>query len=402
MPPLSVSAALSALHAEGQRDDPYPIYAALHASGTGAGLTDRDPMYHAVGYGYEVVEKALRNPALRVSDAGQLDRTHLGWKRHPVWRTLMGSMMFANPPEHTRMRKLIAQVFTPRRIAALEPAVHRLTSSMLDRLAAQSGPVDFLADFAFPLPNEVMCELLGVPQSDRGWFRPQVDAIGTILDLGGGTKENVAVADAAAVALREYFAELAARRRAAPEDDLISSLVQAGLAEDELLGNIIVLFNAGFVTTTHLLGNGLALLLQHPDVLAAVRADPALVPGLVEEVLRYEAPVQVITRWAAEPTKLGELEIPHRKRVLLLLGAGNRDPRRFTDPDVFDVGRANNSPLSFGAGIHYCIGAALSRMEGRLAFPMLLSRFPGLTLAEAPTRSGELTLRGYAKLPITL
>lgn len=399
---MDLVAALAALRSGAHRDDPYPIYAALHALGEAGRPTGAGEIYTAVAYGYDVVERALRDPALRVSDSHHLDRVWPTWRESPTWHTLTGSMMFANPPAHTRLRHIVGQAFTPRRMAALEPAIRRLIAELLDRLETRGGPVDFLTEFAFPLPSDVIGELLGVPEADRAWFRPKVEAIGAILDLGAAPAGGVALADAAATALRDYFTDLAARRRAHPRDDLVSVLVRdAALTDDELLGNLVVLFNAGFVTTTHLLGNGLALLLERPGAVAAIRADPAAAPAYIEEILRFESPVQLVTRWAAEPTVVGGVPVPPGGRVLVLLGAANRDPRRFPDPDRFAPTRPDNRPLSFGAGIHYCVGAALSRLEARIAFPLLFTRFPGLAIAERPTRSGQLTLRGFTKLPIT-
>jgi cytochrome P450 len=403
---VDINTVLAALRGGDAREDPYPLYAALHEGGTSAVPDAPGEIYSLVVYGYHEVEQALRNPALSVTDAHLLDAGGPGWREHATWLTLMGSMMFANAPEHTRMRRLIAQVFTPRRVAALEPAIVALIDGLMDRLdtlGAGGVPVDFLAEFAFPLPSDVIGEMLGVPEQDRAWFRPQVEAIGAVLDLGGTSAQTLATADAAATALREYFVELAAQRRRSPRDDLVSSLVQAGgLTEDELLGNLIVLFNAGFVTTTHLLGNGLWLLLTHPPAVDALRADPGRAASYVEEMLRYEAPVQVITRWAAADTEVAGVPIPRGGRILLLLGAANRDPRRFRDPDAFDPARPDAAPISFGAGIHYCIGAALSRLEGRIAFPRLLERFPTMALAEQPVHSGQLTLRGFGKLALIL
>lgn len=408
---MDIDTVLAALRSGTAREDPYPLYAALHSRGTSGVPEAPGEIYSLVVYGYHEVEQALRNPALSVTDAHQLDSAGPEWRRHATWSTLMGSMMFANAPEHTRMRRLIAQVFTPRRVAALEPAITALVDGLVDRLdALGSGgvPVDFMAEFAFPLPSDVIGEMLGVPERDRAWFRPQVEAIGAVLDLGGTTAQSLAAADAAATALREYFVELAAERRRSPREDLVSSLVQAGgLSEDELLGNLVVLFNAGFVTTTHLLGNGLVLLLTNAPMVAALRADPDRAPSYVEEMLRYEAPVQIITRWASVDTEVAGVPIPRGARVLLLLGAANRDPRRFRDPDVFDparpeTGGGQSAPISFGAGVHYCIGAALSRLEGRIAFPRLLDRFPAMALAERPVHTGQLTLRGFGKLPLLL
>lgn len=403
---MHINTVLAALRGPEGRDNPYPYYTSLHRTGIASVPTGETEIYSVVAHGYEAAEQALRDPNLYYTDAVQLDSFGPGWRQFPVWTTLTQSMMFNNPPTHTRLRRQIAQVFTPRRIAALEPAIVDLIGRLLDRMAelgAGGDPVDFMAEFAFPLPSDVIGAMLGVPEADRPWFRPLVEAIGAVLDLGGTTMARMEAANDAALKLREYFLDLAARRRVEPADDLVSSLVEAGgLTDDELVGNLVVLFNAGFATTTHMFGNGLLILLDRPELTDALRDDPSLAPGYVNEILRYDAPVQLTTRWAVRETEVAGFPVPEKGRVLILLGAGNRDPRRFPDPDSFDPSRPDNVPLSFGGGIHYCIGAALSRLEGHLAFPMLLRRFPKLALAGAPVRGDQLTLRGHTAVPVSV
>ncbi|HET6212972.1 MAG TPA: cytochrome P450, partial [Micromonosporaceae bacterium] len=237
---------------------------------------------------------------------------------------------------------------------------------------------------------------------------PRVLAIGAMLELGPAVWKHLPAADLAADELSEYFGRLAAQRRAHPRDDLVSALVQAQaanpdqLTDAELVANLITLFNAGFVTTTHLLGNGLALVLQRPQARTALVADPELAPGYVEEILRYEPPVHFGVRLALADTEVLGVPVTAGSTVLVLLGAANRDPARFPDPNVFLPTRPDNQPLSFGGGLHYCLGAALSRVEGRLALPMLLDRFPGLALAGEPGERNQLVLRGYDHLSVTV
>jgi cytochrome P450 len=393
----------SLLSAEGRRD-PYPRYAELHRWG------QVYPVAPATGYdvvvsGYEAAVRVLRDPAFRMLDAEYLDRGGTRWREHPALKTLQDSIFFTNGPDHARVRRLFSQAFTARRMAALEPAIVRLTDQLLDRLAdlgAGGAPVDFLAQFALPLPSDVIGELLGVPEEDRAWFPPRVRTFGAILEIGRRPFREITAADAAAVELTEYFAGLLARRRAQPREDLVSALVryQADQVSDtELLANLITLFNAGFVTTTHLLGNGLALLLERPDARAALRTDPT---PLVEEMLRYEPPVHFGVRWASTDTDILGVPVAKGSTVLVLMGAANRDPRRFPDPDVFDPARPDNQHLAFSAGPHYCLGAALSRLEGQLALPRLLDRFPDLALAGPPGERNQLMLRGFASLPVRL
>jgi len=290
-------------------------------------------------------------------------------------------------------------------VAAMRSAIEARATTLVDALVERSGPagdaVDFMDGFAYPLPVQIICALLGVPASDEVWFRERAGALTVVIEQ---TYDGTAgeAADAAAEDLTGYFTDLVAERRRDPRDDLTTALVTAhDSGDDELLANLILLLVAGFETTTNLLGNGLLALLERPELAAALRADPSLAPAYVEEMLRYDSPVQVTSRWNREAVTMGGHDVPVGSEVLLLLGAGNRDPERFAAPAEFDPGRTGNQPLSFGAGAHYCLGAALARLEGQVAFPVLLGRLPGLALAGRPQRRDRLTLRGYASLPVT-
>jgi cytochrome P450 len=401
------------LSKEGRRD-PYPCYAELHRNGPVCRLDGKQDRFDIVVHGFDAVNKVLRDPTFRVTDSDYLDggsmRTEraVPWRHHLALRTLTSSIFFTDGPDHHRVRRLFSQEFTARRVAALEPAVVRMIDELLDRIAelgAGGEPVDFMAEFALPLPSNVIGELLGVPEADRPWFPPRVRSFGAILDLGAGMWRYLQGADSAAEELTGYFADLVARRRAEPRDDLVSALVHAqvdcaALGDAELLANLITMFNAGFVTTTHLIGNGLTLLLDRPDLLATLLAEPERTPAYVEEILRYEPPVHFNIRWVSEDTELMGVPVPAGSRVLVLLAAANRDPNRFADPDVFDPTRKDSQGLAFGGGLHYCLGAALSRLEGQLALPMVLRRFPDIALAEPPGVRDKLMLRGYDRLPV--
>lgn len=400
---MDADAILAALFTEQGRTDPYPYYTALHELGRISSVTPAAASYVAVVNGYDQVDQVLRDPAF-LKQPGRAD-----WEEHPVLAVLQRSMMFSNPPEHAHRRKVFQQVFTPRRVAELEPKIHQIVAKLLDRMAelGQGGaPVDFISEFAYPLPTQVVGELLGIPLDDLGWFRERVERIDAYLDLAGKTPEILAAADAAATELSEYYAGLIAKRRADPRDDLVSALVQAmdagdePLTDPELVSNLVVLFNASFVTTINLLGNGLPPLLARPDLVAALPGDPALASACVEEVLRYDSSVQFLARAASVDTVVGDLSIVAGSNVLLLLGAANRDPRRYPDPDLFDPSRPDIKPVSFGAGAHYCLGAALSRAEGRIAFQGLFERFPSLSLATEPVRSEQFLLRGFSEIPV--
>ena len=385
-----------ALLAPDGRRDPYPLYARLHRLGA-AGPLDPALGYDVVVAGYAAADRVLRDTTFRMLDAEHLDRGGTRWRSHPSLKTLQDSIFFTNGPDHARVRRLFGQAFTARRMSALQPAIVRPTDRLLDRLAAAGSPADFLTEFALPLPSDVIGELLGVPDEDRPWFPPRVRTFGAILEIGRRSMREVLAADKAAVELTEYFAGLLARRRAEPRDDLVSVLAGMGdqLTDTELLANLITLFNAGFVTTTHLLGNGLVLLLAD----RSRGADPG---GFVEEVLRFEPPVHFGVRYAAADAEIDGVPVAKGSTVLVLMGAANRDPARFPDPDTFDPTRPDNQHLAFSAGPHYCLGAALSRLECQLAFPRLLSRFPDLAIAGEPGVRNQLMLRGYASLPVTV
>ncbi|MDI1463962.1 cytochrome P450 [Catellatospora sp. KI3] len=391
------------------RANPYPFYAHLHTLGGLALVGGADERYDVVVHGYDAVQQVLRSPDFLTVDARHLDRSMPQWREHPSLTTLRASMFFTNAPDHTRIRRQFGHAFTARRLHGLGPAITRMTDDLIDRMLARGAggaPVDFMAEFAFPLPSNVVGELLGVPEEDRSWFRQRVLDFGAILELGGRTEENLRLADTAAGELMAYFADLVAKRRVEPQDDLVSAMVAAEgaelLNETELLANLITVFNAGFVTTTHLFGNGLVLLQQRPELLAQLRDDPGLAAGYVEEILRFEPPVHFVVRWAAREAEIEGVRIPADAMMLVLLGAANRDPVRYPDPDVFDPTRVDSQPASFGAGAHFCLGAALSRIEGQLVFPHLLRRLPGLALAAPPGDRRALMLLGYDTLPVTL
>ncbi len=388
------------------RRDPYPIYRRLHELGPAAALPDSS-RYAAVVHGYDAVGQALRDHNLRVLDAEYLDRTSSRWREHPAVRTLQSSLFHAGGENLARVRRLFGQAFAPARVAALEPVVDRITRGLLDRLAAlgaHGAPVDFMAEFALRLPRDVIGELFGVPESDRDWFPSRVEAFDAMIEVGRRPFREVRAADAAAEELTAYFADLLAARRACPRDDLVSALAGAdtGLTEEELLASLVIVFNGGFRTTSNLLGNGLRILLDHPELLAALRDDPALAPSYVEEILRLEPALHFATRYAVATTDIAGVSIPEGRPVLILTGAANRDPRRFPDPDRFDPARVGLHHYSFSAGPHFCIGAALGRAEGRLALPRLLSRFPAVALAAAPGPRRHLMLRGYDRLDVRL
>jgi len=403
---VDVADAVGLLMTPEGRDDPYPTYDALRAHGPLVRV--QDGFY--VASGHAVIDEMLRDPRMRVTDGEFLGRIAPDLDPGLAVRSIGRSMLQTNAPDHTRMRRLAAGAFTARRVAALRDTVAAQATTLanyLGHLARSEPSVDFVAEFSYPLPVRVICSLLGVPAGDQAWFRERAGALTAVLEpvLAAGELHD---ADRAVAELESYFTDLVAQRRREPLDDLTTALVQAHdgngatLAADELLANLVLLLVAGFETTTNLLGNGLVVLLRHPDLAARLREDPALAERYVEELLRFDSPVQLTTRWSREDASYAGVAVPAYSEVLVLLGAGNRDPVRFAKADRFDPAREPNHPLSFGAGAHYCLGAALARLEAQVAFPLLLSRFPTMALAGEPVRRDRLTLRGYASLPLTV
>jgi cytochrome P450 len=386
------------------RADPYPLYAELHEMGEAVALGPSD----VIVVGYDAISSVLRDPGFRVSDEATFDASFPDWRANPVFVQGMDWILNLNAPRHSRIRSLIAHAFTARRISGLEPAIAKIADELIDAMAdsgADGSVVEFMHDFAFLLPVTVICELIGIPEADRERFRPIAWDIAGVFEITDA--ETLPVINAAAVDLLAYFTELATRRRADPRDDLLTDLLAVSdeadgrLTDAELLHNLTLLLVAGFETTTNLLGNGLHLVLEDPRAAAAV-TDESVSPGaFVEEVLRFDSPVQLTSRIGYE-TELGGVPIADQTGVVTLLGAGNRDPRRFADPGRFDPMRKEGGPLSFGGGPHFCIGAALARLEGTVAFPRLFDRFPAIAAAGDPVRRDRLVLRGFETLPITI
>ena len=384
------------------RADPYPRYAALRAAA---------PVHHsALGFWvlsrYEDCQQLLRHPGVGkdFSGAGSaVGLTPAQQAQQDRFRNDRSNMLTTDPPDHTRLRGLVTRAFTPRTVEALRPRIAGLVDDLLDDVGA--GEVDVMDALAFPLPVTVIGEMLGVPVDDRPRLRPLVRAVTAVLELAL-TPAALAEATAADRELAEYFAGLVAERRARPRDDLLSKLIEAEdkgdqLREHELISTAILLFAAGFETTTHLIGNGLLALLGRPDQLDRVRADRSLVRPAVEELLRFDSPVQLALRTAYEDLSIAGHRIEEGSLVVALLGAANRDPDHYRDPERLDVGRDEGPPMSFGGGIHFCLGAALARLEGQIVLDRLLDRFATLELVgEPPAYRDSLTLRGLVDLHV--
>lgn len=397
--------AIGALVSPEGRRDPYPLYEVLRAHGN---LLRIKPGL-MVTVGYADCDRALRETRLRVQDADSYDSIYPDWRGHSSLRGYTDSMLYRNPPDHTRMRRLVSGGFTPRRVRELRPAIERMTDRLLDGMAelgADGAPVDFIAEFASRLPIAVISALLGVPEDDHAWFRSV--AADLTLALEGITASGLDPADRAMDELSAYFTELIERRRRSPIDDMVSALARVSggdgdrLTHAELVGNMMLMLTAGFETTSFLLGHALLLAFEHPAHAERLRTEPDFAVGYVEEVLRYESPVQATSRWAATDVELAGTTVPAGTKVVIMLGAGNRDPLRFPDPARFDPDRTDVQPLSFGAGPHFCLGSPLSRMEAQIALPRLLRRFPALTAAGPPVRRDTWVGRGLDRFPVTV
>ncbi|HLX48746.1 MAG TPA: cytochrome P450 [Streptosporangiaceae bacterium] len=387
--------------------NPYPVFARLRELGR---VHATDGVLFATRY--EDCATVTRETALfRAQSPQWCDYATPGWRERPSKVATFETMLFQDPPDHTRLRRLVSAAFTPRQAERMRGDVARLTDRALDALAdAGSGgsPVDLHASLAATLPIAVIASLVGVPPSDWAGLQAHMTALLQVVEFAV-TKQQLAGADRAALELRDYFATLVASRRAQPRDDLASTLVSvrdaaspgAGFTEDELLQTLTFLFMAGVDTMTNLLANGAAAFIAHPDQADLLRAGPGLTSRAVDEVLRFDPPVQIVGRVAAEQTVVGGATVPANGLVIALLGSANRDPARFQRPDTFDITRTGTTVLSFGGGIHYCLGAPLARVEAGTFLTALLTRFPRLQLAGTPIRQG-VVFRGFSKLPVTL
>ncbi len=320
----------------------------------------------------------------------------------------MGSMIMMDPPMHDRMRKLVNRAFTPRRIAEWEPVVQRVIGGLLDGLAG-AGTFDAVVDFAGPFPVEVICTIMGVPEGDRQQIRHWTDSM---LELEVGNPFPTAAGIEAAIELSTYMLALVADKRRAPSDDMIGHLIEAEVEREdgtverlddmEVAGFIALLTAAGAETVTKLVGNGVLTFAEHPDELARLQADPSLAPSAVEEVLRWRAPSQYQGRYALRDREWHGVTIPAGSPLLIVTGAANRDPLAYDDPDRFDISRQGPLGISFGHGIHYCIGAHLARLEGQTAFTELYGRWPHLSADPDAVRWVHMSnVAGPSSVPVT-
>jgi cytochrome P450 len=390
---------------EGQAD-PYPYYRQMQEEAR----VSRTSFGPYVVNGYDESQAVLRDPRLGRGVGIEDNSIGLfgdgGGRRSEFFDVGQHNMLMADPPDHTRLRRLVSRAFTPRQVERLRQPMHALVDRLLDDLARR-GDVEFMAEFALPLPMNVIGELVGVPEGDRAGLQPKVRAAARGIEPVL-TEEEVEEAFVAIGELGLYFEALLAERRRSPRDDMMSDLAAAGenddrLTDEEILSTAILLFSAGFETTTNLLGNGLLALLHHPGQMDEWRHHPDIAPTAVDELLRFDSPVQFNMRTALEPADLVGEPLVRGDRIVVLQGAANRDPAHFERPEELDLRRTPNAPLSFGWGIHHCIGAALARMEGEIAFNALLARFDRIELRDGePTWRPGFTLRGLQEMPLRL
>ena len=395
-----VETLLAELVSRAGRDNPYPVYAALRRAAPLAPMADGSLLLTR----FDDCAAALRDPNIGHGepDAGFLVGLP-DWRDHLSLSQFRTSMLSLDPPAHTRLRRLVSGAFTPRRVAGLRPVIESTTARLLDEFPIDAA-TDFIEAFAFPLPIAVIGELLGVPEVDQAQFQHLAREWTHVLDVT--TPRILARGDAAAAEIRGYLAELAVQRRRRPQADLLSALLSGEgderLTEDELLTMAALLFAAGFETATHLLGNGLVALTAHPAQLELLRRSPGLATNAVEELIRFDSPVQIARRIVLRDTVIAGVPVTAGQRLVVCLGAANHDPDRFADPGRLDLARADGGSMSFGGGIHYCLGASLARLEGQVAFPAVLKRFPNLVVHGPLRRRGGMTVRGFLRIPVSV
>ena len=376
--------------------DPHPHYHRMRAETPIWSVPDWDQF---VFTRWEDCERILRDPTMssdpskrrleaRFMDFGTMERPR--------------SMLMMDPPDHTRLRKLVSKAFTPRTIERLRPHVADLVTGMLDEV--DPSGFDLISGLGFPLPVTVICEMLGIPAEDRHRFGPWSSDASRMLD-GDLDEATIQRGIMAFVHLIDYLNGIFEERRASPRDDLLSALLAAEeegdrLSEDELRSTVVLLFVAGHETTMNLIGNGTVAMLRQRDQWDRLVADPSLAPGAVEECLRFDGPVHLTGRTATVASVVGGVEIEPGQGLVTLLSAANRDPARFPDPDRLDITRPDNQHLTFSHGIDYCLGAALARLEGQEVFKAMAQRFPTLELTEEPVHREHFVLRGYQAVPV--
>ncbi|MFF9525010.1 cytochrome P450 [Streptomyces achromogenes] len=385
--------------------DPYPAYAELRARGRVIRYEPSDQWLvpHHADVSALLRDRRLGRTYLHRFTHEEFGRTPPPPEHEPFHTLNDHGMLDLEPPDHTRIRRLVAKAFTPRTVERLAPYVHRLAGELVAALVGNGGG-DLLTDVAEPLPVAVIAELLGIPEADRPLLRPWSADICGMYELNP-SEETAARAVRASVEFSGYLRELIAARRAEPGEDLVSALIAAHdegdrLTGQELVSTVVLLLNAGHEATVNATVNGWYALFRHPGQLAALRADHSLVPSAIEELLRYDTPLQLFERWVLDDIEIDGTTIPSGSEVALLFGSANHDPAVFADPGRLDLTRAENPHISFSAGIHYCVGAPLARIELAASLTALLERAPTLALAAEPERRPNFVMRGLRGLGV--
>jgi cytochrome P450 len=387
------------------RANPYPIYQLLRSAmpvfqtPIGVWLISR----YADG---DVILKDKRYATIdlkRIGEAGQLPSTAV---LEAARETMGMTMLFMDPPKHGRIRGLVNKAFSPRMIESLRPRIQQIADDLISQFDSHSE-IDLISQFAYPLPVIVIAEMLGIPSEDRDLFRKWTGDLAPLIDF----VQDMAIVERAMTAMaqtREYFVKLVDERRKKPREDLVSALIAAEekgdrLTLDEMLANIVLLLGAGHETTANLIGNGMLALMRNRGEFDKLRSDPSLIKSAVEECLRYDSPVQATARRTLEEVQIGGFTVPRDTHVIVLIGACNRDPAQFPEPDRFDIARNDNEHLAFGGGIHYCLGANLARVEGEIAIGSLMAKFPDIKITSDTVAYRDMfNLRGLKALPVLL
>ena len=386
--------------------DPWPVYQALRERGR---VLYDEPSDHWLVPHHADVAAVLRDRRfgrtyLHVASHAEMGRPEEPDWLAPFWTLIRNGMLDREPPDHTRLRRLVAKAFTPRTVEALRPRVEAVAAELVGRLA-DAGGGDLVAGLAEPLSVTVIAELLGVPAADRPLLRPWSAGICGMYEVNP-TEQAARAAVRACEEFSAYLRALAAERRRRPTGDLVTALTRVldegdRLTEDELVGTCVLLLNAGHEATVNATGIGWLTLLRHPDQLARLRADRGLLPTAVEELLRWDTPLPMFERWVLQDVELAGVRVPKGAELGLLFASANRDPAAFAEPDRLDLGRHPNPHLTFGAGTHFCLGAPLGRLELQATFAALLDRLPGLALAAEPRWKPTYVLRGLQTLPVS-
>ncbi len=385
--------------------DPYPAYAELRERGRVHWFepTNQWLVPHHADVSALLRDRRLGRTYLHRFDHEEFGRTAPPPEHEPFHTLNDHGMLDLEPPDHTRIRRLVSKAFTPRTVERLKPYVQGLAQELVARLV-EAGGGDLLRDVAEPLPVAVIAEMLGIPESDRAPLRPWSADICGMYELNP-SQEAAAKAVRASAEFSDYLRHLIAERRRDPGDDLISGLIAAHdeddrLTEQEMVSTCALLLNAGHEATVNATVNGWWALFRNPDQLAALRADPSLVPSAVEELMRYDTPLQLFERWVLDEIEIDGTVIPRGAEVAMLFGSANHDPAVFTDPERLDLARRDNPHISFSAGIHYCIGAPLARIELTASLAALLEKAPTLAPAEEPERKPNFVIRGLEGLAV--